>query len=144
MNALSSFVVCLIMLWLWLQFQVIVMHFGECLSMHIDGDRIFLFFNLNNGLSERSIEIRPVWFRVMFNMGQTPTFISATSYSRYLAVAHNFNIWIISLGAAMWFNNLISVPHFLCFWNKSNDSDLFFSALFSTFSTFQLFCYEPQ
>lgn len=55
--------------------------------MDIDGDRMFLFFNPNNGLSEGSIEIRPVWFRVMFNTSQTPTFIFATSYSRYLAVA---------------------------------------------------------
>lgn len=43
--------------------------------MHIDGDRMFLFFNPNNGLSEGSIEIRPVSFRVMFNTSQTPTFI---------------------------------------------------------------------
>lgn len=72
----------------------------------------FFFFKPSNGLSEHSVEIKPMWFRVTFNRSHTLTFIFAASYNRYLAVARNFNSWILSLGSAVLLCDITTL--FLC------------------------------
>lgn len=119
-NVLSSLLFCLIMLCFGynsIRFNYIIWHlrvfgcFQRMIGYLISFTLIMAYQNTQLKLSQRDLDL----FLTRSKPQLIYFSIFVSSFSKYLAVAHNFNIWILSQCPAVLLRNLITLPLCLTF-----------------------------